>query len=208
MEKTNDSLNDMLLAIFTCKNSLTTLQEKNWYHIPVKSAPGSFQTAKWMCFYQGRIFEDEAYRVQYYGEIESYEVVPYRDLFPDRIDSEKSDWLYYKIHLKELKRLSEPILSFRPRRLSFVPTTLEKFNSATQINDLFNESPLEDMLWQELKLWILKQNANGGFQSKSAIFILILQFSAMKGSLTLKLMAIPTMPKKIVFKMTMIATTN
>ena len=109
-----------------------------------------------MCFYQGKIFENEAYRIQYYGEIESYEVVPYRDLFPNRIDSVKSDWPYYKVRLKELKRLPEPILSFRPRRLSFVPTTFEKFQSASQINDLFNDSPLEDILWQELKTLDIK----------------------------------------------------
>jgi very-short-patch-repair endonuclease len=50
----------------------------------------------------------------------------------------------------------EPIPSYRPRRLSFVPTTREKFDSAAQINDLFNDSPLEDLLWQELKTLDIK----------------------------------------------------
>jgi very-short-patch-repair endonuclease len=102
------------------------------------------------------VFGDEAYRVQYYGEIEGYEVVPYRTLFPNRIESPKSDRPYYKVRFKELKRLPEPILSYRPRRLSFVPTTLEKFESATQINDLFNDSPLEDLMWIELKALDIK----------------------------------------------------
>jgi very-short-patch-repair endonuclease len=145
------SRSDMLLVFFKYKYSLTYLQENNWYHIPVDRAPKSFKSAKWLCFYQGKAFEKEAYRVQYYGEIEGYDVVPYHELFPNRIDSPKSDWLYYKIRLKKLDRLPEPIHSFRPRRLSFVPTTLEKFHSAKQINDLFNESPLEDLLWKELK---------------------------------------------------------
>jgi very-short-patch-repair endonuclease len=151
MEKPDSQDNEMLLAIFKYKISLTILQEDGWYHIPVDHAPRSFQNTHWLCFYQGKVFGKEAYRVQYYGEIEGYEVVPYRELFPNLIESSKSDWLYYKVRLKELKRLDKPILSYRPRRLSFVPTTLTKFESATLINDLFNDSPLEDLMWVELK---------------------------------------------------------
>lgn len=153
-----DSVNpgEMLLAIFKYKDSLTRLQEGSWYHIPVATAPDSFQSARWLCFYQGKIFAPEAYRVQYYGEIKDYQVVPYRELFPNRIESVKSDWLYYKIYLKKLESRPEPIPSYRPRRLTFVPTTCEKFDSATQINNLFNDSPLEDLLWQELKTLDIK----------------------------------------------------
>ena len=156
MQSESDNRGEMLLAIFKYKYSLTYLQEEGWYHIPVDHAPKSFKSAKWLCFYQGKAFAQEAYRVQYYGEIEGYEVVPYRKIFPNRFESVKSDWPYYKVHLKELKRRPEPILSFRPRRLSFVPTTWVKFESATQINDLFNDSPLEDILWQELKTLDIK----------------------------------------------------
>jgi very-short-patch-repair endonuclease len=141
---------EMLLAIFKYKYSLSILQEENWYHIPVAHQPKGWPF-KWLCFYQGKAFEKNAYRVEYYGEVDSYDVVPYRKLFPNKIESEKSDWPYYRVRLKELKQREEPIPSFRPRRLLFVPTTLEKFHSAEQINDLFNESPLEDMLWVELK---------------------------------------------------------
>lgn len=141
---------EMLLAVFKYKYSLTILQEEGWYHIPVDHAPKSWPP-KWMCFYQGKAFEKEAYRVEYYGELESYETVPYRELFPNRIESEKSNWLYYRVRLKELKQLPQTIPSFRPRRLSFVPTTWAKFESAEQINDLFDEGPLEDLMWKELK---------------------------------------------------------
>jgi very-short-patch-repair endonuclease len=147
----SDTRGEMLLAIFKYKDSLTRLQDGSWYHIPVATAPKSFLSARWLCFYQGKVFAPEAYRIQYYGEIKDYQVVPYRELFTNRIESVKSDWPYYKIYLKKLECRPEPIPSYRPRRLSFVPTTCEKFDSATQINDLFNDSPLEDLLWQELK---------------------------------------------------------
>ena len=141
---------EMLLGVFKYKYSLTILQEEGWYHIPVDRAPKSWPP-KWMCFYQGKAFEKEAYRVEYYGELESYETVPYRELFPNRTESEKSNWPYYRVRPKELKQLPQTIPSSRPRRLSFVPTTWAKFESAEQINDLFDESPLEDLMWKELK---------------------------------------------------------
>ena len=54
MKKTSDSLNDMLLAIFKYKNSLTTLQEKNWYHIPVKTRSWEFPNRKMDVFLSGQ----------------------------------------------------------------------------------------------------------------------------------------------------------
>jgi very-short-patch-repair endonuclease len=39
----------------------------------------------------------------------------------------------------------------RLRRIVFIPTTWQKLMSAVEINDLYDESPLEDRLWAELK---------------------------------------------------------
>jgi very-short-patch-repair endonuclease len=150
MKNESSQRGEMLLAIFKYKYSLTILQEEGWYHIPVDTAPKTWPP-KWLCFYQGKVFGKEAYRIEYYGALEDYEIVPYRDLFPNKIESEKSDWPYYRVRLKELKQRADPIPSFRPRRLSFVPTTWAKFESAEQINDLFDESPLEDLMWKQLK---------------------------------------------------------
>jgi very-short-patch-repair endonuclease len=150
MKKESGQRGEMLLAIFKYTYSLTILQDEGWYHIPVNHAPKTWPP-KWLCFYQGKIFGKEAYRVERYGELESYEIVPYHELFPNKIESEKSNWLYYRVRLKELKRWPRIIPSFRPRRLTFIPTTWAKFESAEQINDLFDESPLEDIMWKELK---------------------------------------------------------
>jgi len=150
MRKQANHHGEMLLAILKYKYSLSILQDEGWYHIPVNYAPKSWPP-QWLCFYQSKIFGNNAYRVEYYGELESYETVPYRELFPERTKNEKSDLPYYRVRLKELKQLPQPILSFRPRRLAFVPTTWAKFESAEQINDLFDESPLEDIMWKQLK---------------------------------------------------------
>jgi len=68
-----------------------------------------------------------------------------------RKNKDKAENLYYRIELKNLEERYVPIISYRPRRLVFIPTTLEKFQNADQINDLFDGSPLEDRLWKALK---------------------------------------------------------
>lgn len=50
-----------------------------------------------------------------------------------------------------MDKLPTPILSRTYRRTAFIQTTYQKFISATQFNDLFDDSPLEDKLWIELK---------------------------------------------------------
>lgn len=71
--------------------------------------------------------------------------------FPNQPDDEKRGQLYYQLFFQPLQRLSRPILSRRWRRIVFIPTTWQKFIKAAEINDLYDESPLEDRLWAEFK---------------------------------------------------------
>ena len=59
--------------------------------------------------------------------------------------------LWVITRLSPLQRLPKPIISRRWRRVVFIPTTWQKFVNAVEINDLYDESPLEDRLWVELK---------------------------------------------------------
>ena len=60
---------------------------------------------------------------------------------------------YLRLHLEPLQALPVPILSLRQRRIVFIPTTLRKLTSASEINELYDESPLEDLLWSALRKW-------------------------------------------------------
>jgi very-short-patch-repair endonuclease len=53
--------------------------------------------------------------------------------------------------LNPLQKLPQPIFSRRLRRIIFIPTTWQKLIGAAEINDLYDESPLEDRLWAEFK---------------------------------------------------------
>ncbi len=141
---------EVLIAIMNDKKDFAILREQGWYRIPVRNAPRRWPP-QWLAFYQTKIFEEEAYSVRYYGRVRSIRKVRRKELFPNELPSPKPGKQYYKIQLESLRTLAEPIVSPRWRRIIFIPTTWPKFRRARQINDLFDESPLEDLLWEELK---------------------------------------------------------
>ena len=153
MPKTNhkaDPCGEVLVAILKDKSDFAILQEQGWYRIPVVHAPRRWPP-KWLAFYQPKAFKEDAYRVRYYGEVADIQVVQRKELFPNELISAKSEQDYFRVQLKSLEERETPIPSSRPRRLVFVPTTWQKFSLAEQINDLFDDSPLEDRLWVEFK---------------------------------------------------------
>lgn len=79
-------------------------------------------------------------------------IVSRTDLFPDTPRNHpKANRRYYQLLLDDLQPLPQPVISRRLRRIVFIPTTFEKFKAAVEINDLWDESPLEDRLWEILR---------------------------------------------------------
>jgi len=146
---------EVLIAILNDSEDMRIAREEGWYRIPVFSAR-KWLKGRWpprlLAFYQTKIFGSEAYQVNYCAEVRGIRQVSRLGLFPDTPrDHPKAHRLYYQLLLGDLQALPKPILSHRLRRIVFIPTTFEKFNSAAEINDLWDESPLEDRLWAILK---------------------------------------------------------
>ena len=141
---------EVLVAIMNSWDDFHILREQLWYRIPVERAPRRWPP-KWLAFYQTKAFGEEAYAIQYYGRVVEKRIVKRRVLFPREIPNPKSEREYYRVRLESLEQLPKPIRSGRPRRIVFVPTTWSKFRLAESINDLFDDSPLEDRLWSKLK---------------------------------------------------------
>jgi hypothetical protein len=146
--RSNERHGEVLIAIMNAKADFEILREQLWYRIPVDGQPRSWPP-KWLGIYHTKVFGADAYSVQYYGSVKQIERATRRDIFPAEPLNLKSDREYFRIHLHTLERLPCPIVSPRPRRNPFIPTTWRKFKEAGQINDLFDESPLEDRLWEE-----------------------------------------------------------
>lgn len=146
----SDKRGEVLVAIMNNKADFAILQERLWYRIPVDTAPKRWPP-RWLAFYHTKVFGEMAYSIQYYGRVRDIRVVERRQLFPHEFPNPKSDRKYYQVFLKSMEPLSEPIYSARWRRIVFISTTWDKFVRAREVNDLFDESPLEDRLWVELK---------------------------------------------------------
>lgn len=145
---------EVLIALMNKKKDFSILQEQLWYRIPVKNAPRRWPP-KYVAFYQTKVFGPEAYSVRYFGRVKEIKVAKRNQLFPNELPNPKSSREYYQIFLDKLELREQAIPSFRPRRLLFIPTTWYKFKYAEQINDLFDESPLEDRLWNEFKRLVI-----------------------------------------------------
>ena len=146
---------NVLIAYIPSGKDLQIAKTNNWYRIPVstKRVPNSVKnrSLKLIAFYQPKVFGDDAFAIRYFGKVSSILVFKRKVLFRSEPINPKSENLYYKIKFEKLHRLPKAIYSQRHRRILFIPTTLEKFERANEINDLFAESPLEETFWESLK---------------------------------------------------------
>ncbi len=130
------------------------LQQQQWYRVPVSSVNKWLKNKwppQWIAFYHTRAFGQDRYTIRYYAKVKRIREMTRGKLFPREPENQKTSLLYYKISIDELQKLPRPIVSRRRRRIIFIPTTYEKFNLAEEINDLYQGSLLEELLWRELK---------------------------------------------------------
>jgi very-short-patch-repair endonuclease len=147
---------EVLVAIMNNPGDFAIARDHHWYRIPVPSAQKWLDEGwppRWLALYQTKVFGREAHSINYYATVRAINRVTRRQLFPDQPGDSESSKQYYQLVLGPLQRLPSPIFSRRLRRIVFIATTWEKFTSALEINDLFDESPLEDRLWAALKRW-------------------------------------------------------
>ena len=147
-------VSDVLIVLAKEPSDFYIAQTQQWYRIPTSTRlPPCFRegTVRFLAFYFPQAFKELCYSIRHYAAVTKVEVVTRAALFPDETPSSRSAQTYHKISFGPVQELPQPIVSYRGRRLLFVPTTWAKFSQATEINDVFHESPLEDTFWQELK---------------------------------------------------------
>jgi very-short-patch-repair endonuclease len=144
--------NDTLVAIMNSMLDFHIAENYNWYRIPVDSAPPIVRdkSIKYLAFYHTKTFAAEKYSIRWYAKVKSIDIVGRRDLFPDEPENSKTNKSYYKLSFEPLKLLPTPIISSKGRMLIFIPTNRYKLFHAREINDIFNNSPLDNELWKAL----------------------------------------------------------
>lgn len=141
---------EVLVAFLPRPGDLEILRRDGWYRIPEGKEPRRWPP-EYVAFYQPKAFGMEAFAVRYWAKVSRIESKTRREIFPDEPSNAKSGKRYYQIFIEKLETLPEPIPNFRKRFFVFIPTTLYKLETAQEINDLYDESPLEEAVWIELK---------------------------------------------------------
>lgn len=148
------SQKNVLIAYIPNYKDLVIARDKHWYRIPIdtKVVPLSVKnkTLELIAFYQPKIFKDQAFKITYYAYVNKINIATRKQLFRNEPENPKSNRKYYKIIISKLLRLPNSIYSRRKRRILFIPTTFERFKNAIEINDLFIESYIEELIWKEL----------------------------------------------------------
>ena len=140
----------VLVAVMNDWRDFENARDEGWYRIPLKRAPRRVG-ADYLAFYQTKAFDDEKWAVNYYAPTRRYRLVTRAELLPEEADHPRAAEQYYKVEIGPVQRLSRPIPSKRLRRITFIPTTLERLLKAEEINDLWDRGSREDRLWGAFK---------------------------------------------------------
>ena len=129
----------VLVAVMNNTRDWDIAQRQGWYRIPIKRAPRRV-AADYVAFYfTGAFPPDLRHRVVFYAPIEAYRLAARAALLPDEPDHPRAQDLYYRIEMGPMRRLARPIVSERFRRITFIPTTMERLLSASEILDLWEQ---------------------------------------------------------------------
>lgn len=143
--------NTALVALVPSRRDWNLIREQGWYRIPKRTAPAMVKDGSitHLAFYFPSEFGEEKYSIRWYAKVEGITLRKRKELI-DEPQHRNAEQDYYVLAVAELRMLPNPIHSRKPRRLLFVPTTVAKLLTAPEINFIFNNSPLENLLWERL----------------------------------------------------------
>jgi very-short-patch-repair endonuclease len=145
---------EVLVAIINNRPDFALAMDKHWYRVPVSSQEKWLKDGwppRWLALYQTKEVEPGAHAINCYAKVLGIRQAYRWELLPNEPWNDKSNRRYHQLLLGPTRHLPKPIVSRRRRRIIFIPTICKKFVAAEEINDLYNESSLEEQLWDALK---------------------------------------------------------
>jgi hypothetical protein len=133
------------------RQDLDIARDQGWYRVPYSKASRGVYF-EYVAFYFTAPFGELKWGVHYYARRLGHELVTRRELLPSEPDHPRASEFYYKLQLGPLQKREPPIVSRRWRRISFIHTTWDRFETALEINDLFSEGDeFVDRLYHALR---------------------------------------------------------
>jgi len=141
----------MLVALLPKPRDMEIARLLGWYRVPLRSAP-KVVNVDYLAFYQAGAFGAEhRWRIESFAEVRGHELTTRAQLLRDEPDHPRAHEEYYKIQLGPLQSLTQPILAWRWRRITFLYTTGELFKAARTIQNLVVRSEEREVLWRSLR---------------------------------------------------------
>jgi len=137
----------VLVAVMNDPRDLAIAREQHWYRVPVKRAPKRVGADYLALYLTGAFPPGERHRVSWYAPILAYRLTTRVDLLPGEAKHPRAQEQYFKIEIGPLQRLAHPIPSPKLRRITFIPTTMERLLNAREIGDLWDKGSGQDELW-------------------------------------------------------------
>jgi len=106
MGKTGIPPDEMLLAIFKYKYSLSILQEEGWYHIPVNRAPRVSKRRDGYAFIRAKYLEMMPTAFNIMARLKGIKSCHIASYSPTGSKAPKSDWPYYKVRFEGIETTS------------------------------------------------------------------------------------------------------
>lgn len=151
LRETNPGAGDrVLVAVMNNPRDLCIARTEHWYRIPIRRAPRRVGADYLAFYFTGAFPPDLRHQVRVYAPIHAYRLARRIDLLPGEGEHPRAEDRYFKVEIGPLRELPRPIPSHRLRRITFIPTTLNKLLNAGEINDLWDDARDDDALWAAL----------------------------------------------------------
>ena len=157
MQSLDARTRDCLVAVVNNDADLHRFSRERWYRIPARSvgrslAGEAIEESRILAIYQtAGVNAGLPGAIELWGEIEERLLLPRRAIVPEEPDHPGAGETYHLIRLRTVECLEAPIISHRPRRITFLRTTSSHLFHASSINDLIVGTPAEERLWRALK---------------------------------------------------------
>ncbi|MCE1253842.1 MAG: hypothetical protein LWX83_09865 [Anaerolineae bacterium] len=141
----------VLVAVMPSRRDFEIARILGWYRIPLRFAP-KFVDVDCLAFYQTTAFGAERQgKIEYIARVKGYELTTRRELFKDEPDHPRVNEEYYKIQIGPVQQLEKPLKAGRWKRLTFLFTLGDVFNTAQTIDDLVLKSDQRQILWKTVR---------------------------------------------------------
>ncbi len=141
------ALTPTLVVVVNNRRDWWRVRDEGWYRIPLKHAPHPV-AAEYLAFYFTRRFGRQAWQVPCYAPVRRYALLQRRLLLPHQEDHPRADDWYYRVELGPVEHLPQPLVSRRLRRVTFIPTTLERLLAADDVAELWQIDEESAVLWR------------------------------------------------------------